>query len=248
MTDIFQEVEEDLRRDQLSRLWKKYGIQAIAAAVAAVLVASAFVGWKSYRAAQARAASLKYQEITAAGERDAAPKAPEEMIKSLDGGAKDLTGGYKVLSEFERAAALVRSGHADEAVKILNTIADNKGYDVSLRDTARLKAAYLQAETTSFADMKEKLAPLIVPESAFRFASGEILGYSAFRSGDLAAARTYFQNITADVAAPADIKQRSEDMLAEIAQRLPAHPAAAPPAKAPATPGTEAPSPSTKKP
>lgn len=225
MTDIFQEVEEDLRRDQLTRLWKKYGIQAIAAAVVAVLLASGVVGWKAYRAAQARTASMKYQEVTSAGERDSAPKAPEELIASLDAAAKDLTGGYKVLAEFERAAALVRSGHADEAVKALDAIARDKSRDISLRDTARLKAAYLETETKSFADMKEKLAPLTEPESAFRFAAGELLGYAAFRAGDLAAARTYFQTITADVTAPADIRQRAEDMLAEIAQRLPAQPA-----------------------
>lgn len=221
MTDIFQEVEEDLRRDQLTRLWKKYGIQAIAVAVVAVLVASAFVGWKSYRTSQARAASLKYQEVTAAGDRDATPKAPEELIKSLDAAEKDLAGGYKVLARFERAAALVKSGHGDEAAKLLNAIADDKSIDVSLRDAARLKAAYLEIETKSFSDMRDKLAPLVEPESAFRFAAGELLGYSAFRAGDLAAARTYFQTIAADVAAPADIKQRTEDMLSEIAQRLP---------------------------
>jgi hypothetical protein len=220
VTDIFREVDEDLRRDQVGELWKKYGLQAIAAGVAIVLVAAAVVGWKAYRASTARTASLKYQEVVQAGE-NATPKAPEERLKALDSITKKLTPGYRVLARFDRAAALIEANHLDEAVKELDTIADDSSVDATLRDVAQIKAAFLRVETVSFAEMKTKLAKLAAPESAFRFSAAEILGYAAFRAGDLAAARTYYQSITSDLSAPADIRQRADDMLTEVEQRLP---------------------------
>ncbi|MEC9183936.1 MAG: hypothetical protein VX930_06640, partial [Pseudomonadota bacterium] len=50
MGDIFQEVEEEVRRDRYSKLWKDYGGYIIAAAVALVLGTTAFVGWREYKA------------------------------------------------------------------------------------------------------------------------------------------------------------------------------------------------------
>jgi hypothetical protein len=221
VTDIFREVDEDLRRDQIGLLWKKYGLQMIAAFVAVVLVAGGVVAWKAYRAATARAASLKYQEVVQAGE-NATQKAPEERLSALDAITSRLTPGYLVLARFDRAAALIETHHQDEAIKVLDAIAAENSVDAVLRDVAQIKAAFLRVETVSFAEMKSKLARLAAPESAFRFSAAEILGYAAFRAGDLAAACTYYQSITSDLSAPADIRQRADDMLSDVEQRLPA--------------------------
>jgi hypothetical protein len=221
VTDVFREVDEDLRRDQIGRLWKKYGMQTIAAFVAIVLVAGATVAWRAYRAASARAASLKYQEVVQAGE-NATQKAPEERLSALDAITNKLTPGYRVLARFDRAAALTEAHHPDEAIKLLDAMAADTSVDAALRDVAQIKAAFLRVEIVSFAEMKSKLAKLAAPESAFRFSAAELLGYAAFRAGDLAAARTYYQSITSDLSAPADIRQRAVDMLSEVEQRLPA--------------------------
>jgi hypothetical protein len=221
VTDIFQEVDEDLRRDRIGELWKKYGLQVIAAFVAVVIVAAGVVAWKAYRASTARAASLKYQEVMQAGE-NSTPKAPEERLSALDAITSKLTPGYLVLARFDRAAALIEASRPDEAIKVLDSIADDTSVDAALRDVAQIKAAFFRVEAVSFSEMKTKLAKLSAPDSAFRFSAAEILGYAAFRAGDLAAARTYYQSITSDLSAPSDIRQRADDMLNEVEQRLPA--------------------------
>jgi len=243
LSDIFQEVDEDLRREQITRLWKKYGIQAIGAFAVTVLIAAGIVGWKSYHAARAREASLKYQEIVRAGEA-ATPESPEERLAALDKIEGDLTPGYKLLARFERAAALVEAKRPAEAAKMLDAIAADTSIDETLRNTAQLKAALLLADTLSLSDMKSRLDKLAAPESAFRFLADELLGYAAFRVGDLTAARNYYLAITSDLSAPAGIQQRAQDMLDEVDQRLPPRAVGAKPAPAPPA-GSKGPSPET---
>lgn len=238
LSDIFQEVDEDLRREEIFRLWKKYGLQAIGAFAVTVLVAAGVVGWKSYRAQQAQNASLKYQDIV---EPVAGAKSPEVRIAAFDKIESSLTPGYKVLARFERAAALVETNRAAEAAKVFDAIAADSSVESTLRDVARLKATYILTDTLSLADMKSRLAGLAAPESEFRFAANELLGYAALRVGDLAGARTNYLAITSDIAAPEDIHQRAQDMLDEIDQRLPTPATSAKPAPASPAPAANAP-------
>ncbi|HSG94166.1 MAG TPA: hypothetical protein VLA28_01510, partial [Afifellaceae bacterium] len=59
MADIFQEVDEELRRDKAAEVWTRYGRYIIAAAVFIVAATASYVGWKQYR----------LQQQTAYGER-----------------------------------------------------------------------------------------------------------------------------------------------------------------------------------
>ena len=218
MSDIVQEVEEDLRRERYVSLWKRYGWPSVGALGAALLVAGGVVAWNSHQKSLAREASLKYQEMIAPGEGP--PKAPEERLKALEG-AKKLSGGYALIARMARASALVDANKMAEAVKELDAIADDSAVEQSLRDVARIKSLLLQADSLSFADLKSRLGKLAAPESAFRFTAQELLGYTAFRAGDLSAAQSAYQTILSDLAAPADIRQRATDMLDEVEQRLP---------------------------
>lgn len=230
MVNTFEEeVDEDLRREQIVRLWKKYGLQAIGVFVAAILIAAAAVGWRNYQASKTREASMKYQDAVAPGEA-ATAKPPLDRIAELDNIEKDLTSGYKLLARFERASALLQAGRIADAAKVFDGIAADSSVDASLRNVAQLKASALLADQLSLAEMKARLEKLAAPDSAFRFLAGDLLGYSAFRVADLQSARNYYQSLTSDLVAPPDIKARAQDMLDEIEQRLPA----AAPAKAPA--------------
>ncbi|RMD61147.1 MAG: hypothetical protein D6826_10685, partial [Alphaproteobacteria bacterium] len=48
MADIFKEVDEELRRESLEKIWKKYGAWIIAAAVALILAVAGYQAWQAY--------------------------------------------------------------------------------------------------------------------------------------------------------------------------------------------------------
>ncbi len=238
MTDIFQEVDEDLRREQINRLWKKYGPQTIAAFVVLLVVAVGIVAYKEWRQSQARVSSEKFQSVIHSGE-NVKPDDPAVRIAALDKIDAGLTPGYKLLANFERAGALAESGQADAAAKVLDAIAASGSTDEAVRDLAQVKSAMLQADNLTLNDMRARVGKLAVPESAFRFVASELIGYAAFHAGDLATARDSFQTSLSDLAAPPDIKERAQILLNEILQRMPAEPAAAKPAPSAPAPTTK---------
>ena len=50
MSDIFREIDEELRRENLLKLWSRYGKYVIAVAVLAVLIAGSVVAWREHQA------------------------------------------------------------------------------------------------------------------------------------------------------------------------------------------------------
>ena len=49
LADIFQEIDEELRRDRWEILWQKYGKYLVGCAVAIVAGTAAWVGWQNYQ-------------------------------------------------------------------------------------------------------------------------------------------------------------------------------------------------------
>ena len=49
MSDIFREIDEELRRDNFRKLWSRYGRYVIAAAVLVLVVAGAIVAWRDHQ-------------------------------------------------------------------------------------------------------------------------------------------------------------------------------------------------------
>jgi hypothetical protein len=221
LSDIFQEVDEDLRRDEYGKLWKQYGGYIIAACLAVVVISAAIVGWRAYQDRIHQAASLTYQGIMHSGEQNV-PAMTEATVKALAAAEPKLSPGYRLVSMLQRAAFYVQARNYPEAIALLDAVAKDSAASKEMHDVAVLKSAYLQAESLSLADMRTRIEALAVPENAFRFSAQELLGYVAFRTGDLKSARDYFSAILSDPTAPSGLRQRSIDMMGLIAGKLPA--------------------------
>jgi hypothetical protein len=53
MSDIFREVDEDLRRDRLEKIWKRYGAAFVGAVLLIVAGTAGFVAWRNHQQAEA---------------------------------------------------------------------------------------------------------------------------------------------------------------------------------------------------
>ena len=62
MADIFNEIDEDLRRERAKKIWEKYGNLIIAAAVLVVLIVAGWRAYEYYMQQQAEAAGEKFQD------------------------------------------------------------------------------------------------------------------------------------------------------------------------------------------
>ena len=209
MSQLFDEIDEDVRRDQLKRLWEKYSIYIIAGVI---LIIAAVGGWRGYqyleakKAAEAGAAFDQAVELSEAGKHAEAEKAFADL-------AAKAPFGYRVLARL-RMAAEVASRDQQAAAKLFDEIAADRSVGVAERDLARIRAAQLLLESTSYPDMKERLEAAAAPDATFRHTARELLALSAWRANDASATRQWLDMIANDGQTPPSLRSRAEALQA----------------------------------
>jgi hypothetical protein len=227
-TDSFvTEVDESLRQDRMLSLAKKYGPWLIGAFVVLLIGVAAWIGWKEYNLSQSRAHSEEYiaaQQLAAEGNLDGA----KAEFERLTGDGPQI---YRVMARLEHAALLETTGDLDAALAEFDRAAED-ARDPVMRDTARLRAAYIVAETQDFPALQTRLAPLIESDSRLSYLARELLGIEAWEAGNLDLARETLQNLTLAFDAPQEVQQRAQVALSVIGP-APASSAEGAPAPAP---------------
>ena len=213
MTDIFHEVEEELRRERLRTLWDRYGIFVIGAAVALVLVTAGYRGWLYWQ--NGRAASSGDMFVTAVdlADNDDYPAAITALEKVIAEG----TGGYPVLARFRLATVKASSGDTAGAVVDFDRLAADSDIDPHLRNLARIRAAMILVDSATRQDVEKRVAELAEGSTTWRNMAAELIGLAAWKSDDLAAAGKWYERILGDPSAPETIKRRAQLALAVIA-------------------------------
>lgn len=223
MSDIFKEVDEDIRRDQLHKLWDRYGAYVIGLAVLIVLGTAGYRGWEYWQHRQAQASGDRFVAAIQLSEDGK----HEEAIAALEALKADGYGGYPALAGFRIAAEEAAAGNQTDAVAEYDTIAASNSPQL-IRDLARLRAALVLADSASLADLQDRIGDLASTGNPWRHSAREILGLAAYRTDDLGTARDYFTQIVEDQETPQDMRQRAQLLLAVIDARQAApEPAAA---------------------
>jgi hypothetical protein len=231
VSDIFREVEEDVRRERFEKLWKQYGDYAIAAFAVLIIAIAGWQFWKYYHGQQIVRASNAYATAT----QTASGGDPATAAGEFGTLAKDAPGGYAVLARLQQANSLMSAGDTINAVAIYKEIEGGK--DPSLAAVARLRHAWAVVDSASVAQVTTILAPLNDPASEWKYAAREALAYSEYHNGDAAAAVSLFNGLAANTNAPQNLRQRAKAMATFIGAggskdtgTVPPAPAATPPA------------------
>jgi hypothetical protein len=212
VADIFHEVDEEVRRDQLKKLWDRYSIYLIAAAVLIVAGIGAWRGYEYWVAKQAAAAGAAFEAAVTLSEQGKHAEAEAAFAKIVT----EAPAGYRVLARFRAAAALAQVKSAD-AVKAYDDLAADSSLGTTWQDLAAVRAGLLLVDSASLADMRRRLDPLAEPGRSFRHTARELLALSAWRNHDIAATRRYLDMIASDAETPATTRARIDVLSALIA-------------------------------
>jgi hypothetical protein len=228
-TDSFvQEVDETLRNERMLNFAKKWGPWLIGAFVVLLLGVIAWQVWGGVRTDQARAHAEEYaaaQELVQGGDLAGAKAAFASL--SEEGPQQ-----YRNMARLEHAAILQIEGDLEGAIAEFDAVAEDVR-DPVMRDTARMRAAYLAADTQDFAALQQRLGPLIESESRLSYLARELLGFEAMEAGQNDLAREQFESLTLAFDAPEAVRQRAQMGLAVLG-----------PAPATSADGANAPAPS----
>jgi hypothetical protein len=210
LADIFQEIDEDVRRERLQQLWKRYANYVIGAALLLVLATAGVVGWREYQERQNQAQARRFlaaMDQAARGEDAAAREAFARL-------AAEAGAGYATLARLQEAALLAKAGDAAGAAKVYEQIAADSRADRVFRDLATVMIVQDTIATGDPARLAQLLAPLLAEKNPWRHSATELSALLAQRAGDPAKAKELYAKLADDLTAPQNMRARATEMLA----------------------------------
>ena len=234
---FIQEVSEEVRRDKMYAVWRRYGPWLIAVIVIAVLLAAG-KGWMESRD-QTRKAELG-GALLAADAIDDPAEASAAFLAVAEEGEYD----YPVLARLRAGAALMQAGRLDESQEQYELIKSIEGVDPRFGELADLRIVMMRSGTMDPDEMLGILGPLTVDGSVWRLPALEYEAAAHLKKGDpeaaLASLRTILDIPQLAPAAQGRARELVEAIEATVERDEPVAPAPAPTDAGPeAAPGKE---------
>jgi hypothetical protein len=205
VSELFDEVDEEVRREQLKKLWDKYSIYIVALAI---LIVAGVGGWRGYEYLEAKKAAEAGAAFDRAVELSEQNKHAEAEAAFADLAAR-APSGYRVLARLRMAAELA-TRDPQAAAKAYDEIAADRGARVAEQDLSRVRAAQLLVDSSTYPNMLQRLEAATSATSTFRHTARELLALSAWRANDATAARQWLDLIANDAETPPSLRSRAE--------------------------------------
>ena len=201
---FIEEVSEEVRRDRLFKLFKKYG-WVLALLVIVIVGGTAYNEWtKSQKQAEARQAGDLMRAAIAA--KDA------EAMAALAQSGKDSA----VLARLEQANLLYEAGDNNAAVEVLLEVANDTGAPVVYSDLAWLKVVMLDGENMTDSERNDAYDRLTSPDAPYRPLALEQLAMQYVRDGNPEEAKKELALILTEQAAPPALRNRAQQLIVAL--------------------------------
>jgi hypothetical protein len=206
---FFREVNEEIRQDKARALWDRYGALVIGLAIAIVLGTAAFVAYEYWTASRASRSGDDFAQALALANEGK----NDEALAALKALEADGYGAYPVLARMRAATVMAEKGDVAGAVAGFDAIADDGSIPMSIRDMARLRAAFVLVDNGSYVDVSQRVEQLSADTNPLRHSAREALGLSAWKENRNQDALKLFEQISADNSAPRDVRERAALMI-----------------------------------
>jgi len=216
MTDnpIFQEIDEDLERQKLEALWKRYGGLVIGVAIIIIVSTGTYTAWQSWRTKQEQQETGDLITILEDTSADTT-----KQIAALQAFADKYHGETQgALAGLQAAAIAAKSGDAKKAAALYDGVAGDSKADPALRQLADLLSVQTQMDDGDPVSLQQRLQPLLADNAPWRYSAMEDAAFLALKAGDKPKAKQIFTELSQDAAAPQGIAARANDMLRFIGE------------------------------
>ena len=169
MADIFDEVSEELKQDQLKQIWNNYSKYIISFAFIIFISALGYFFYDKWKLEKLEVSSSKFFSGIEKLEKKEFLSSIEIFSKGVDQDHK----GYKTLSLFGIAEAYFKIGKVDEMVLSYKSIYENQNIDIYYRDLARLLSV-MKDNVSSFETQRKILEPILNSPSKLQLLAAEL--------------------------------------------------------------------------
>lgn len=213
MSEIFREIDEELRQDKLKEQWTQYGKYMVGAAVVVVGTVIAYKGWEAYESQQREASAALYIEAAQLSSQNDLTGAASKLGQLASEGNL----GYRIVGMLQQAAVLSEADDKEGAGAIYQKLAADPDIPERYQELAILLMAMQGADTEDPADLVERLRPISEDGKPWRYSAREVTAGLYLRMNDLGAAKEQLLSLTDDLDAPTGTRARA----AELLQTLP---------------------------
>lgn len=213
MTDIFDEVGEDLRRERLKRFWQNYGWVVILLAVLVVAATAGWRIWEHYTTTAAADAGDRYEAALAEARDGSDPLAAAAALEAFAAEAPKL---YAALAQFRAASEHAAAGETDNALASFERLSADAGLPQEFRDLAAIRAAMIAVDREDLAAVKARVAAFDNDTSPWRFSAREVVALAAVKAEAWEEARAMAEKIINDTNAPRGISARAQIIQAVV--------------------------------
>jgi hypothetical protein len=212
VSDIFREIDEELRRDNLLKLWSRYGRYIVAAAVAVLLVAGGVAAWRSHQLSERRAEATRYAGALSWAQAGKLTDATKIFAAIAQEG-----GGYALLASFEEAGLLAKSGDRKAAIALYDRIAAAPATNPEFRGLAVLLSVMRGLPDGDPRAAIARLAPLTAAGDPWRPTALELTAVARLEAGDKKGALDLYRGLADDLTTPRSLRARAAEMAAALA-------------------------------
>ena len=169
MADIFDEVSEELKQDQLIQFWKKHSKLIL---TIILLIISSVVFYQAYIIWNKKKVEAISEQFFQALEKLEDKNYSESQSLFLDN-SQNYKSGYSILSLFGLAESNYQNGKIDEMILNYKTIYDDESIDIYYRDLSRI-LSFLKDDLSSFNQQKLLIEPILKSPSILQVLAAEL--------------------------------------------------------------------------
>ena len=198
MSDIFDEISDDLRQQKLNQFWKENGAWIIGGAIGAIVLTGVLTFWRQYTYERDLKQTTQLVRLAKAAD-----------LPKLQSFAADTSKNHAMMARFMIADSYLAKKEKDKALALYNDIANTSGLDKTWRDLARLHSISLRLEKDAPETLSKELAAISDDDDVWRYSAREMQALLEARQGQMQKASDILGGIAADPQAPDDMRQRA---------------------------------------
>ena len=203
MADIFDEIDEEVKRDQIQLLWVRYGKIVMAAVAGIVLLVALRQGYTTWQSSQAEASASAYQRALKS----------DDVVAALQAQRGQLTAGYAMLAQFQIAAEQAASDDFAAAEASYLALASDASVDPLYQQAATLLSVMVAPQDADVSALVARLSDLETSNGPWQAMALETGAGLALRNGNKNAAVTKYKRLMEMTDVPTGMRQRAENMI-----------------------------------
>jgi hypothetical protein len=205
---FYREVDEELRREQMSGWWKRYGKLAIAGAILLLAAIAGAIWWQNQKQVEAGTRAERLMQVF----EDVQAGRTKDVDQRLDQLAAEGSDGYKAAALMTKAATAIQAGNETGAIAAFKSVAEDASLPEPYRNAALIRQTSLEFDKLPPTTVIQRLGPLAQAGNAWFGSAGEMVAVAHLKANQPQRAASIFAAMAKDRDIPESIRSRAVQM------------------------------------